>query len=52
MAVTSKQERALQVVLVVLGLGTFGAHIYPLITYFVAGPRPTGGRRRRCSGPY
>jgi hypothetical protein len=43
MAVTSGRERALQVVLVVVGLGTFGAHIYPLITYFVAGPRPTGG---------
>jgi tryptophan-rich sensory protein len=43
MAVTSKRERALQVVLVVLGLGTAGANIYPLVTYFLAGPRPTGG---------
>jgi len=43
MAVTSGRERALQVVLVVLGLGTFGANIYPLVTAFVAGLRPTGG---------
>jgi hypothetical protein len=43
MAVTSKRERALQVVLVVLGLGTFGANIYPLVTSFVAGLRPTQG---------
>ena len=43
MAVTSKRERALQVVLVVLGLGTAGANIYPLVTSFVAGLRPTGG---------
>ena len=43
MAVTSKREHALQVVLVVLGLGTFGANIYPLVTSFVAGLRPTGG---------
>jgi len=43
MAVTSERERALQVVLVVLGLGTFGANIYPLVTAFVAGLRPTGG---------
>lgn len=43
MAVTSKRERALQVVLVVLGLGTAGANIYPLVTSFVAGLRPTQG---------
>jgi hypothetical protein len=43
MAVTSKRERALQIVLVVLGLGTAGANIYPLVTSFVAGLRPTGG---------
>jgi len=43
MAVTSKRERAVQVVLVVLGLGTAGANIYPLVTSFLAGLRPTGG---------
>jgi hypothetical protein len=43
MAVTSKRERALQVVLVVLGLGTAGANIYPLVTSFLAGLRPTQG---------
>jgi uncharacterized protein DUF6632 len=43
MAVMSKQERVLPVVLVVLGLGTAGANIYPLVTSFVAGLRPTGG---------
>ncbi len=43
MAVTSKRERALQVGLVVLGLLTAGANIYPLVTSFVAGLRPTGG---------
>src|SRR5437773_7130655 len=43
MAVTSKRERALQVGLVVLGLLTAGANIYPLISSFVAGLRPTGG---------
>lgn len=43
MAMTSKRERALQVVLVMLGLGTAGANIYPLVTSFVAGLRPTGG---------
>ena len=42
MAVTSTRERALQVVLVVVGLGIAGANIYPLITYFVTGPSPTG----------
>src|SRR5438093_3307008 len=43
MAVTSKRERALQVVLVVLGLLTAVANIYPLVTSFLAGLRPTGG---------
>jgi len=43
MALTSKRERALQVVLVVLGLLTAGANIYPLVTSFVARLRPTGG---------
>jgi len=43
MAVTSKRERVLQVVLLVLGLGTAGANLYPLVTSFVAGLRPTGG---------
>src|SRR5438067_7750062 len=43
MAVTSKRERALQVVLVVLGLLTIVANIYPLVTSFMAGLRPTGG---------
>jgi len=43
MAVTSKRERALQVVLVVLGLLTAGANIYPLVTSLLAGLRPTGG---------
>ena len=39
----SKRERALQVVLVVFGLGTVVANISPLLTYFLAGPSPTGG---------
>src|SRR5256714_9920053 len=39
----SRRERALQVVLVVLGLLTAGANIYPLVTSFLAGLRPTGG---------
>ena len=43
MAVTSGRERALHVVLVVFGLGTLGANIYPLVTSFVAGLRPTQG---------
>src|SRR5207248_1220258 len=43
MAVTFKRERALQVVLVVLGLLTAGANIYPLVTSLLAGLRPTGG---------
>src|SRR2546423_10884445 len=43
MAVMSKRDRAQQIVLVVLGLVTVGANLYPLVTYFLAGPRPTGG---------
>ncbi len=43
MAVTSKRERALQVVLVVFGLLTVVANIYPLVTSFLAGLRPTAG---------
>src|ERR1041385_5703884 len=43
MAVTSGRERVLQVVLVVLGLLTAGANIYPLVSSFVVGLRPTGG---------
>src|SRR2546425_10646862 len=43
MAVTSKRERALQVVLLVLGVLTAVANIYPLVTSFLAGLRPTGG---------
>ena len=43
MAVTSKRERALQVVLVVLGVLTVVANIYPLVTSFLAGLRPTAG---------
>ncbi len=39
----SQRERALQVVLVVFGLGTVVANVDPLVTYFLAGPRPTGG---------
>jgi tryptophan-rich sensory protein len=39
----SKRERALQVVLVVFGLGTVVTNIAPLVTYFLAGPSPTGG---------
>src|SRR5436190_6312840 len=42
MAVTSKRERALQVVLVVSGVLTAGANIYPLVTS-LAGLRPTSG---------
>src|SRR5256885_14836541 len=42
MAVTSKRERALQVALVVLGLLTIVANIYPLVTSLLA-LRPTGG---------
>jgi len=43
MAVTLKRERALQVVLVVWGVLTVVANIYPLVTSFVAGLRPTAG---------
>jgi len=39
----SKRERALQVVLVVVGVLTAGANIYPLLTSFLAGLRPIGG---------
>jgi uncharacterized protein DUF6632 len=42
MAVTSKRERALQVVLVVLGLGTAGANISALVTS-LGRLSPTGG---------
>ena len=43
MTVTSRRERALQVVLVVLGVLTAVANIYPLVTAFLAGLRPTAG---------
>jgi len=43
MAVTSKRERALQVVLVVLGLGTIVTNVYALVTLFLAGLRPNEG---------
>src|SRR2546421_2959931 len=43
MAVMSKRDRAQQIVLVVLGLVIVGANLYPLVTYFLAGPRPTAG---------
>ena len=43
MAVTSRRERALQVVLVVWGVLTVVANIYPLVTSFLAGLRPTAG---------
>ena len=43
MAVTSKRERALQVVLVVWGVLTVVANVYPLVTSFLAGLRPTAG---------
>jgi hypothetical protein len=39
----SQRERALQVVLVVFGLGTVFTNVDPLVTYFLAGPSPTGG---------
>src|SRR2546428_13839719 len=39
----SRRERALQVVLVVLGVLTVVANLYPLVTSFLAGLRPTGG---------
>jgi uncharacterized protein DUF6632 len=41
MAVTSK--RALQVVLVAVGLAIAGANIYPLVAAFAVGLSPTGG---------
>ena len=43
MAVTFKRERALQVVLVVWGLLTVVANVSALVTFFLAGLRPTGG---------
>src|SRR2546428_10438107 len=43
MAAMSKRGRAQQVVLVVLGLGAVVTNAYALVTYFLAGPRPTGG---------
>ena len=43
MTVMSNRDRARQIVLVVLGLVTVVANLYPLVTYFLAGPRPTGG---------
>ena len=43
MAVTSKRERALQVLLVVLGLLMVVTNVYPLVTSFLAGLRPTSG---------
>jgi FtsH-binding integral membrane protein len=39
----SQRERALQVVLVVLGLGTVVTNVSALVTYFLAGPSPAGG---------
>jgi hypothetical protein len=42
-AVTSKRERALQVLLVVLGLLMVVTNVYPLVTSFLAGLRPTSG---------
>ncbi len=41
MTVTSKRERALQVVLVLWGVLSVVANIYPLVTSFLAGLRPT-----------
>jgi uncharacterized protein DUF6632 len=43
MAMTSTRERALQVVLVVVGLAIAGDNIYRLVAYFLAGPSPTSG---------
>jgi uncharacterized protein DUF6632 len=34
---------ALQIVLVVVGLGIAGANTYPLVIYFLAGTNPTAG---------
>jgi hypothetical protein len=39
----SKRERALQVVLVLFGLGTVVTNVSALVSYFLAGPSPTGG---------
>jgi len=41
MTVTSRRERALQVVLAVWGVLTVVANIYPLVTSYLAGLRPT-----------
>ncbi len=43
MAATVKRERVLQVLLVVLGLLMVVTNVYPLVTSFLAGLRPTGG---------
>ena len=43
MAETSTRERALQIVLVVVGLGIAGANVYPLVMRFLAEPNPTAG---------
>ncbi|HXI33733.1 MAG TPA: DUF6632 domain-containing protein [Gemmatimonadales bacterium] len=43
MAVLTQRERALQVVLVVVGLGTVVANVAALVSYFRAGLSPTGG---------
>ncbi len=43
MTVTSTRERALQIVLVVVGLGIAGANIYPLLVRFLAEPNPSAG---------
>src|SRR5882762_2688957 len=43
MAGTFKRERVLQVLLVVLGLLMVVTNVYPLVTSFLAGLRPTGG---------
>jgi hypothetical protein len=43
MAVTSTRERALRIVLVVVGLGIAGANAYPLLSRFMTEPNPTAG---------
>ena len=43
MAVMSRRDRAQQVVLVVLGLGTIVTNVYALVTFFLAGLRPNEG---------
>jgi len=43
MAEMSKRDRAQQVVLVVLGLGTIVTNVYALVTFFQAGLRPNEG---------